>query len=165
MILFPKQDDVFPSSAKTAAILTYILSILGLSLGIFLLIITWNTELFVEPEPDDLTNFGPFFKLVGIAFLIIAIISLIVNIIFVNKKPIGWLFLSGIYCAGTILTIYIIYRGIVVMIKYSILSIPIHLFLLLALGIFGLYTLFHKNTIGFFFTKRSENINQLIEVK
>ncbi len=165
MILFPKQEDAFPSRAKIAAILTYILSVLGLSLGVFLLIITWNTELFVEPEPDDLTNLGPFLKFVRIVFLVIAVISLIVNIIYINRKLIGWFSLSGIYLAGTILTIYMIYRGIEVMIKYSIVSVPIHLFLLLALGICGLYTLFHKNTIGFFFSKRVEGSNQLIEVK
>lgn len=162
-LLKPHSD--FPSTTKLAAYLTYILSIIGLSLGVFLLIITWNTELFVEPEPDDLTDFGPFFKIVGIVFLVIASISLIVNIIYINRRPIGWISLSVIYLAGTILTIYLIYRGIEVMIKYSIFSIPIHLFLLLALGIFGLYTLFHKNTIGFFFVKKSESINQSIEVK
>ena len=154
MILLPKQDDNFPSIARIAVILTYILSVLGLSLGIFLLILTWNAELFVESEPDDLTDFGPLLKLVGIVFLVIAVFSLIVNIVFVNKKPIGWVFLSGIYCAGTILTIYMIYRGIEVMFKYSIFSIPIHLFLVLALGIFGLYTLFHKKTMNFFFKNR-----------
>lgn len=159
MIFFPKNEDHFPSITKTAAILTYILSAIGLSLGVILLILTWNTKLFVEPEPDDLTNFGPFLKFVGIVFLIIATISLAVNIIYINRKPIGWIFLSGIYLAGTILTIYVIYRGIEVMIKYSIFTVPVHLFLVLAIGIFGLYTLFHKNTVNFFFSKRSESIN------
>ncbi|MFW9852019.1 MAG: hypothetical protein ACFFDS_03700 [Candidatus Thorarchaeota archaeon] len=153
MIFFPKDEDYFPSITKTAAILTYILSVIGLSLGVILLILTWNTELFVEPEPDDLTNLGPFMKFVGIVFLIIAVISIIVNIIFINRRLIGWFSLSGIYLAGTILTIYMIYRGIQVMIKYSIFSVPIHLLLVLALGIIGLYTLFHKNTIGFFSKK------------
>ncbi len=161
MILFPKQEDAFPSRAKITAVLTYILSVVGLSLGIFLLILTWNTELFVEPEPDDLANFEPLLKFVGIVFLVIAIISIAVNIIYINRKRIGWISLSGIYLAGTILTIYMIYRGFEVMIKYSIFTIPIHLFLVLALGIVGLYTLFHKNTISFFFMRELEdNINQ-----
>jgi hypothetical protein len=159
MIFFPKDEDAFPSITKTAAILTYILSAIGLSLGVFLLILTWNTELFVEPEPDDLANFEPFLKFVGIVFLVIAITSLVFNIIYVNRKSIGWFLLSGIYLAGTILTIYMIYRGIEVMIKYSIFTVPVHLFLVLVIGIFGLYTLFHKNTIGFFFAKRSESTN------
>ena len=50
LLLKPSID--FPSTTKLAAYLTYILSIIGLSLGVFLLILTWNTELFVEPEPD-----------------------------------------------------------------------------------------------------------------
>ena len=154
LLLKPHSD--FPSTTKLAAYLTYILSVIGLSLGVFLLILTWNTELFIEPEPDDLANFEPFLKFVGIVFLVIAVISLAVNIIYINRKPIGWIILSGIYLAGTILTVYMIYRGFEVMIKYSIFSIPIHLFLVLALGIVGLYTLFHKSSIRFFFAKEVE---------
>ncbi|MCG3220728.1 MAG: hypothetical protein H7641_05050 [Candidatus Heimdallarchaeota archaeon] len=150
---YPVDTEAFPSQGKTAIILTYILTALGTGIGSFLLIIARGASYFPEGEIDDLPDFGPLFNLVGTIFLVLAFVSLGVNFLFIHKKKAGWILLTGIYFGGSILTIYVLYLGIRAFIEYSLFALPFPLILLLVVGIVGLYTLLHKNTLGFFFPK------------
>ena len=150
---YTKDSETFPTQGKLTIVLTYILTALGIGIGSFLLIIARGASYFPDVEIDDLPDFGPLFKLVGTIFLVLAFVSLGVNFLFIHKKKVGWILLTGIYFGGSILTIYVLYLGIRALIEYSLFALPFPLILLLAVGIVGLYTLLHKNTLGFFFPK------------
>jgi hypothetical protein len=150
---YPKETEAFSTQGKAVVILTYILTAAGIGIGSLLLIITRGSPFISEAKVDDLPNFDPLFKLVGTIFVTIAIISLGVNFLFIHKKKIGWFLLTGIYLGGSILTFYVFYLGIKTLIEYEVFTIPYHLLLLLAIGIGGLYTLFHKDTLRLFFPK------------
>ncbi|NPD88615.1 MAG: hypothetical protein HGN29_07815 [Asgard group archaeon] len=148
---YPDDSEAFSSQGKTTIILTYILAVLGMGIGTFLLIISRGSSYLPDGEIDDLPDFDPLFKLVGTIFLILAIISLAANLLFINKKKSGWFLLTSIYSAGSALTIYVLYLGIRVLIENRLFALPYPLILLLAVGVVGIYTLFHKNTLGLFF--------------
>jgi hypothetical protein len=148
---YPNHDAAFPSESKIVIILTYILTTSGIGIGSFLLIISRGSRFISDAEVDDLPDFGPLFKLVGTIFLVLAVVSLGVNFLFIQKKKTGWFLLTGIYLGGTALTIYVLYLGIRALIEYRLFTLPVPLLLLLAVGIGGMYTLLHKDTIRLFF--------------
>ncbi|MHA1954300.1 MAG: hypothetical protein ACW96U_10180 [Candidatus Heimdallarchaeaceae archaeon] len=150
---YPKDSEAFPSQGKFTIILTYILALIGISFGSFLLIITRGSSFISDAEVDDLPDFDPLFKLVGTLFFALAIVSLGVNFLFVHKKKAGWFFLTGIYLGGTALTVYVLSLGIKALIEYRLFALPVPLLLLLAVGIGGLYTLLHKDTLRLFFSQ------------
>jgi hypothetical protein len=150
---YPRDENEFPKQSKFTINLTYIFIVLGVGIGIILLIISRGSPYFSEAEIDNLPDFGPFTKWVGTILLVLAVISLAVNLLFVRKKRIGWVLLTSIYTGGSALTFYYLYLGVKLMIEHSLFAIPFPLLTLLVIGIIGLYTLLHKNTLGFFFSK------------
>ena len=151
--LYPRGTEAFPSKGKFTIILTYILSFLGILFGISFLIISRGSPYFSDSEIDDLPDFGPFFKWVGTVFVVLAIISFVVNLFFINKMKIGWFLLSGMYLGGLGLTIYALYILIKFLASSDFFAIPIPFILVLAIGIIGIYTLFHRDTFRLFFPK------------
>lgn len=155
---YPEDSETFSSQAKITIIITYIFTVLGTGIGIILLIVSRGSSYFPDGEIDDLPDFGPFSKWVGTLLLVLAIISFGVNLLFKNKTKIGWFLLTSIYIAGSVLTIYYLNLGIRLMIQHSLFAIPFPLMVLLAVGIVGIYTLFHRNTLGLFFPQvRNKN--------
>lgn len=148
---YPEDSEAFSLQGKITIILTYILTFLGFVVGVILLIISRGSSYFSDGEIDDLPDFGPFFKWIGTFLLVIAIISFGVNLLFVYKKKIGWILLTGIYISGMILTTYYLYLGLKILIEHRLYTIPYPLLLVLAVGIVGIYTLFHKSTFRLFF--------------
>ena len=149
--LYPRDTDIFPSKGKFTIILTYALSLLGILLGVSLLIISRGSPYFSDGEIDDLPDFGPFFKWVGTFFFVLAVISFVVNLLFVNKMKIGWFLLSGIYLGGLGLTMYALYILIKFLASSDFFAIPFPFIFILVIGIIGVYTLFHKDTFRLFF--------------
>jgi hypothetical protein len=150
-LFYPKDSEAFPSQGKFTIILTYILALIGIGFGGFLLIITRGSSYISDAEVDDLPDFDPLFKLVGTLFLVLAIFSLGVNFLFIHKKKAGWFLLTGIYLGGTALTAYVLSLGIKTLIEYRMFTLPVPLLLLLVVGIGGMYTLLHKDTLRLFF--------------
>ena len=150
-ILHSLSNHQFPPQSKIVLNLTYILSIIGILLGLLLFVATIGAEPAADPNADDLPHFDYFFHVLGLFFIICASVSLFANILFSRGYRIGWLILSGIYLLGTLGTLYFLYSGILTMIKYNLMTIPFHLILLLVVGLIGLYNLFHRETLKIFF--------------
>jgi hypothetical protein len=150
-IIHNRTGQPLPFNARIVLNLTYVLSGIGLSLGLLLYLATIGAEP-ANPNADDLPHFDYFFHVLGLFFVICTSISLFGNILFNLRYRIGWLILSGVYLVGTVGTLYVLYSGIVIMIKYSLITIPFHLIFLLVVGLIGLYNLFHRETLKIFFT-------------
>jgi hypothetical protein len=148
---FPFIDNSIPVNAKTIIYVTYFLAGLGFFFGLLIFLATLGAEPTNNPEADALPNFDYFFHVLGFVFMIVGFVSLVGNFLFGMRYRVGWFILAGIYCLGTVLTGYIMYRAILVMTKYNLFTVPYHIIFLLIIGLVGIYNLFHKNTISSFF--------------
>lgn len=149
-----KSVELFSSNARFVLLSTYLLSGIGLVIGTLLYLATMGAEpTNNDPEIDALPNFDYFFHVIGFIFVIISTFTIISAILFHKKYRVGWILLFGIYFMGSVITLYMIYRGFQIMREYGLFTIPLHVILLFIFGILSLYHLMHKNTRKLFFPK------------
>ena len=148
------------SKRNEIVFLTYILSGIGFCVGLLSLFIGFSTStpaIPADPAIDDLPNFGPFFRFMGLFFLLTSCFSFIGCLLFHKENKIGWLMVFLVYLFGTSLTGYFL---IVVTSKYFYLAIGSPMFfiylLLLACGIYVLYNLIFK--VNYFVVRKNKSM-------
>ncbi|MFX0211684.1 MAG: hypothetical protein ACFFDT_37250 [Candidatus Hodarchaeota archaeon] len=158
-----KIQAIFPSKLKLLTNLTFFWAFLSLLIGLPLFLsninlppienIEHDTRLFNELSLRYLMRF------LGIIFTFLGITGLIGSYLISKNRRLGWLILVGLYSSGLVGCFYIVYRVLIFFYRFDLspwlligaISSPITVGILL--GVFSLFTLFHKSAINHFFRK------------
>ena len=126
------------------AILTYVLTGIGLTVGIFIFLAGFmiaSEATTTDPIEDDLPKFDGFFRFIGIIFTVVALFSLIGCFLFSKGQKLGWVMLCIVYLSGIVVTGYVILFSIVRFFPLALASPMLLIYVILFL--IGLYVLFN----------------------
>ena len=123
-------------------ILTYALTGIGLTVGIFSLLAGFmiaSETTTTDPSADDLPRFDSFFRFIGISFISVALFSLIGCFLFSKGQKLGWVMLCIIYLGGVLVTGYVLLFSLVRFFPLALASPMLLIYIILL--IIGLYVL------------------------
>ena len=161
MISQTKTERVLPTKLKFLTTITLFLAILGLLVGIPLILFNLNLPPIEGVEHDTREHVELSIKYTlrffGYIFTFSGITGLIGSLLTHQKSRVGWFILLGLYSSGLIGCFYLLYRFIILVINYDlniwllIAAIPSPLTVVIIWGVFGVFTLIHKQTINYIF--------------
>jgi hypothetical protein len=156
-----KTEHVLPIKLKFLISVTFFLAILGLLVGLPLVLFNLELPSMEGVEHDTKEHFELSIKYTmrffGLVFTFSGITALIGSFLTHKKSRIGWFILVGLYSIGLIGCFYVFYRLFIFVIDFNlnlmllVAAIPSPITGIIIWGIFGLFTLFHKQTTDYIF--------------